>query len=453
MKIVCIAGPSFESAQAQIENNRDLADAFEWRIDLWEPTTPSKLLQLKALGKKPIVVALRCKEIPIFLQELNPEYIDIDISFADALLNKIKDSLPATKLIISLHHYEAMPKDLDGELRKLFSYKTWGCKLACFAHSSIDALRLLQFSQKHPNLAAIAMGEIGKFTRVISTAFSAPLSYFAANDTSSTAPGQIAIQDAIKIYNLRKYANKPALYGLIGDPIDKSPSHMTHNRYFDAYKKNALYVKMAVRKEELGSFLAAAKDVGFKGLSVTIPHKEAVIDYLDEIDPQAAMMGAVNTVCFHEGKLIGYNTDGMGALNVLLRHLVIKDQKVVILGGGGVARAIAFALCGEGASVTIISRTPEKLYSLQNSISCSLAHRDELDLLVKECTLLINCAPPEAYSLPQTLPKTATVFETNMNMNETALSKAAFKNGNLVISGLELFFAQAKLQMERFLLV
>src|SRR5512135_2805489 len=141
------------------------------------------------------------------------------------------------------------------------------------------------------------------------------------------------------------------IYGILGRPVTHSLSPVMHNAAFRELGLNAVYVAFPVTI--LSHAVAGLRGLDIQGVSVTIPFKEEVIPLLDELDPQAARIGAVNTVVNREGRLIGYNTDWLGAIKALKAKTGLKDQHVLLLGAGGASRAIAFGILAEGGQVTL----------------------------------------------------------------------------------------------------
>jgi len=368
-------------------------------------------------------------------------------------------------LILSYHNFEETPTDLEAILSLMQAREATLYKIATMAHSTLDALRMLEFVRSHPNVIGICMGPLGQITRILAPVFGTPIMYASIESTpnpvepvakpqfwpdpalfgqdSDSSPttyfqssmsiceetrpaqkssglgskasfatdslGQVPLQTLLNTYHFRTLHPKTPLFGLIGDPVDVSIGHIFHNT---AVPK-AVYVKMAVKPSELGLFLAYAKKLNFRGLSVTMPLKESVIPYLDAIDPEAERMGAVNTLLFQDGKIKGFNTDGKGALAALgevrascktpfgrksalfqpdsdftanclslLGYVNLRPnrtgrkitefasrsecynwligKKIVIIGAGGASKAIAYALRSARAVVTVANRTPKE---------------------------------------------------------------------------------------------
>ena len=139
---------------------------------------------------------------------------------------------------------------------------------------------------------------------------------------------------------IKLITGKTLLVGIIGDPVEHSLSPPMHNAAFTHLMMDYVYVPFHVRDENLESAIEGARSLELKGLNVTIPHKTAVMPYLDEVDQAAQLIGAVNTIKFSKNKAKGYNTDGVGAVRALEEIIPVKDKRVVIMGAGGAARAL-----------------------------------------------------------------------------------------------------------------
>lgn len=168
-------------------------------------------------------------------------------------------------------------------------------------------------------------------------------------------------------------SGKSRIYGLLGDPVAHSLSPLMHNRAFLDYNIDAVYVPFHVSPRELSTAVAGLQALNVAGVNVTIPHKEAILPFLDQIDPSAQLIGAVNTIVVNDGgELVGYNTDGSGFLRSLCHELNFQpnDKYVVLLGAGGACRAAAVALAGAGVrSITIANRNLERAERLVQSFS------------------------------------------------------------------------------------
>lgn len=177
-----------------------------------------------------------------------------------------------------------------------------------------------------------------------------------------------------RVSNLQSAGNKidshTVLYSVIGDPIHHSRSPVMMNRAFRERGVNGIYLAFHVTAASLGNFIAGIRAMGIRGVNVTIPHKLAIMPLLDRIDESARIIGAVNTIVNNDGQLVGYNTDGLGYVRSLKEEMEphLAGANVLIIGAGGAARGILYALAREGvASVTIANRTVERAQELVNA--------------------------------------------------------------------------------------
>jgi shikimate dehydrogenase len=240
------------------------------------------------------------------------------------------------------------------------------------------------------------------------------------------------------------------IYGVIGDPIEHSMSPLMQNAVFRAAGIDAKYCRFKVKPGELQNTIKGVKALGIAGVNVTIPHKIEVMKYLDELDPLAKDIGAVNTILNKDGKLIGYNTDGYGALESLREATDTENKEISILGAGGAARAIAFTLAREGKikQITIMNRDQVKAKNLAKEItektkanvSGTGLENDELRAQLQKTDIVINCTPvgmhPKTDESPvPILHKGMIVFDIVYNPLKTKLVEDAEKTGCRVITG------------------
>jgi shikimate dehydrogenase len=164
-------------------------------------------------------------------------------------------------------------------------------------------------------------------------------------------------------------SGKTRVCAIIGDPVEHSLSPAMHNAAFKKLKLDMVYVAFTVTRNELNEAIQSAKILGFRGLNVTMPHKNAAMKYLDDRDSAAKSIGAVNTILNEGGRLVGFNTDGVGAMRALKEKGVsLGGKKLVLLGAGGAAKAIAFQAAQEVEKLVILNRTPEKAEKLAEDL-------------------------------------------------------------------------------------
>jgi shikimate dehydrogenase len=248
---------------------------------------------------------------------------------------------------------------------------------------------------------------------------------------------------------------------LLGDPVEGSLSPAMHNAAFRELGMAAVYVAVGVPKDFLEDMVNGIRSLGVRGFNVTIPHKIAVIDLLDELDDSAFSVEAVNTVVNSQGRLIGYNTDGVGALRALEERLgQVKGKRVLLLGAGGAARAIAYALAKEGCEVTVANRTLSKAEALASIVKRRLnrelpvipLERSELEQALREAEVLVNATSVGMYpNMKETL-VTADMLRPGVAVMDivykpprTRLLQEAEKAGATVINGLGMLVHQAGL--------
>ena len=242
-----------------------------------------------------------------------------------------------------------------------------------------------------------------------------------------------------------------SLFGLIGNPVAHSLSPVVHNQAFAATECNAVYLAFCVT--DLGAALKSINTLNVKGLSVTLPHKVAVLEYLDDIDDLAAKIGAVNTVVNHNGKLTGYNTDCQGAINALQTRTTLDGKSVAIIGAGGAARAIGFGLTKVAEHLTILNRTRKTGEHLAADLQADYCPLDECQ--PSRYDILINATPlgmhPHTDASPiggQALSKKMVVMDIVYNPLNTRLLKKATASGCCTINGLDMFVFQGAHQFE-----
>ncbi|WP_050180955.1 shikimate dehydrogenase [Domibacillus robiginosus] len=253
------------------------------------------------------------------------------------------------------------------------------------------------------------------------------------------------------------------LYGVIGDPIGHSMSPDMHNDSFSALQIDAHYQPFHIKSEDLKTAVAGMKAIGLSGFNVTVPHKTAIMPLLDEIDPLAQAIGAVNTVVREENRFIGYNTDGEGFVRGLNEEYgsSVLDKKIAIIGAGGAARAIYYTLSQQGSiRVDIANRTPEKAEELKNRcpypVETVLLSLEELekqlghyDILIQTTSIGMSPKVSETPISVANIRPDAFVSDIIYNPAETMIMKEAKKQGARVQNGLKMFVYQGALAFEK----
>lgn len=253
------------------------------------------------------------------------------------------------------------------------------------------------------------------------------------------------------------------LFGVIGDPVRHSRSPVMHNRAFAETGFNGVYAAFHVTPERLGEAIAGMRALGFGGLNVTIPHKVAVMDFLDDIDESARAAGAVNTIVHREGRLIGYNTDGIGYVRSLKEEAEpdLEGKTVVVLGSGGAARGIVWALAREKpARIVLANRTAEKAVMLAERFrnapaAVEAVPWEALPRVCAEADIVVNTTPvgmaprtEETPIDPAWLRPGAVASDIVYNPMKTAFLAGAEARGCRIHGGLGMFVYQGACAFE-----
>jgi 3-dehydroquinate dehydratase/shikimate dehydrogenase len=436
-------------------------------------------------------------------------YIDLELKTAEEHESKLIDVLenkPAdvnARLILSSHDFTGRPdrlynivqslNRLPGEINKI----VW---LARTIRDNLEAFELLQHKSK-PTIA-LCMGEAGVISRVLAKKFGSFLTFAALDSTSGTAPGQVTIGDMKKLYRWDAIGPQTKVFGVVAQPVLHSMSPAIHNAAFDAIGYDGVYLPMLVEGsyESFKAFMESFihfRGLDLAGLSITIPHKENALRYLQhkgaKIEDLAARIGAVNTIAIDrengKPKLRGFNTDYAAILACITSKLAIdngglKDLRFAVLGAGGTGRTAVAALAHWGAHVKIYNRTKDRADALASEfdgylrlagakaagesspaedvrkfagnparvIAMPMESLDQLEADVIINTTSIGMHPHvEASPLGDHVDRIKSgmlVFDAIYNPLKTKLLEQAEAAGAKTIAGIEMFVRQAAAQFE-----
>jgi shikimate dehydrogenase len=253
---------------------------------------------------------------------------------------------------------------------------------------------------------------------------------------------------------------------LLGFPAHHSMGPAIHNAAFEALGLSLVYVAHDVAPVDLAAAVVGARALGYRGLSVTMPHKVAALSLVDEVDAMARAIGCINTVVNQDGRLVGYNSDGQGALDALGRAGISpRGRRVLVLGSGGAARAVAMtvAVRGQPAELEILGVIEDELLRLGRDVAeragvvvkARMLDDKALAAGVAQADVLLHCTsvgmtPDTARSLvPRGLLRPAlAVFDAVYNPRRTLLIAQAAECGCRVVEGMEMFLGQAMVQFE-----
>ncbi|HIE19013.1 TPA: shikimate dehydrogenase [Candidatus Bathyarchaeota archaeon] len=263
-----------------------------------------------------------------------------------------------------------------------------------------------------------------------------------------------------------KVSGKTKVCALLGDPAEHSLSPCFQNAAFQHLSLDFIYLAFTVKAENLRDAILGVRSLGFHGLNVTMPHKISVIQYLDELDEDAEKIKSVNTILNRNGKLIGYTTDGIGALNALKYNDVnSKGMKIVILGAGGASRSVSFALAREAKELVILNRTVEKAEKLVSDVRRLIGRcekirwggltEENIRKELREADILVNATPvgmsPNVDETPvdkSYLHPDLAVFDLVYHPLETRLLREARMVGAKTINGLSMLIHQGAASFE-----
>lgn len=367
--------------------------------------------------------------------------------------------------IISNHNFNGVGLDTNRVFDELGVFDADIYKLAATAQDAADAISIWRSIERAAavggDVVPIAMGEAGKWTRILGLAHGAFMTYASLDEGDETADGQITAKDLIEVYRVKELDKDTEVYGVIGDPVSSSLSPYMQNAAFAANKINAVFLPLLVKDFEefmrrMVMPVTREIELNFAGFSVTMPHKQTIIKHLDEIDAVAARIGAVNTVKIERGKLIGYNTDAHGFITPLkARFGDLKGAHVAIFGAGGAARACVYALESEGAEITVFARDKTKAELLAHEFNVE-AKQLTTDNRQLTADIFVNATPLGMKGVDEDIsPLTASqlegvkfVYDLVTRAADTPIVCEAKKVGIPAIGGFEMLIAQGIKQFE-----
>ncbi|HEY1340292.1 MAG TPA: type I 3-dehydroquinate dehydratase, partial [Bryobacteraceae bacterium] len=262
--------------------------------------------------------------------------VDLEIETAEAAQERLSQFRGRAQVIVSYHNYEATPP-IDTIVNRVLRVSADAYKVVTTARKPSDNVRVLAAAKALPKqrMIVLAMGELGFPTRVLSPVFGGVYTYAAPMLAEGTAAGQVSAKYLRHLYRVEKLDKAAKIYGVIADPIRHSISPAVHNRAFQSRRVDAVYLPFLVTPAYLRDFFTLADRLPLAGFSVTIPHKQKIIRYLDVVDPLARRIGAVNTVWRKSGKWRGANTDAAGITDPLSKLMRLQKSSVLIVGNGG----------------------------------------------------------------------------------------------------------------------
>jgi len=495
---VPIAAQNLEQAQQQTKAALAAsAEMLELRTDYLENLSVDLARDLIAAvkniaGKRfPIIVTCRDKrqggaidypqrlrlEVLVGALKAGAEFIDCEYEnfLSTETQERIRVALSGSlrgRLILSAHNFQTRFAGISKLYRSILAVCPVAIPKLVYTANHIndcfEAFDLLH--QTSGERIIFCMGEAGIISRIIAKKLNSFVTFASIDEETATAPGQLTIGQLKELYRYDSIDGATELYGVIADPVGHSLSPAIHNACFTDADMNKLYLPLLVQggRSEFDLFMRnilSRKWLNFGGFSVTIPHKENALNFVQtrgwRVEALAQKIGAANTLVVSKDDVLkAYNTDYSAALDSITSGLGItraglKELPVAIIGAGGVARAIVAGLSDTDAKIKIYNRTVEKAQKLAAEFNCDFAPLDDLANL--DAKMVINCTSigmhPNVDQSPvpkEYIKKGMAVFDTVYNPAQTLLLKQAKQAGAKTIDGLSMFINQAAAQFKLF---
>jgi 3-dehydroquinate dehydratase/shikimate dehydrogenase len=468
-----------------VKRAQEVADVVELRIDCVEPTDVVAALKESASlhnsASVPFILTFRPAEqggrrsiaaadrINFWLHKSQfgvpnsfPDFADVELELLDN--DDIRQQLSSKRLICSHHDFVGMPRDLEGIYSRMAATEASILKIAVQVDDAVDCIpvfNLIERAQREGReLIAIAMGQAGVVTRILGPSRGSFLTYGSLDEDSATAPGQMTARELRDVYRIDSIDRETEIMGVIGRPVAHSISPHIHNAAFAHANVNAVFIPFEVR--DLDGFMRrmvreSSREIEWRlrGLAVTAPHKASVMEHLDWIEPAAKEIGAVNTIVCQGGELHGYNTDAAGFIGPLKSRIASFDGvRCAVIGAGGAARAVVWALRRERAIATLFCRDPKKAKAIRDQFEVGC--RSLADAAFFGFDIVVNATPlgtrgeseTETPATAEQLRGVRLAYDLVYNPLETQFMREAREAGCETVGGLEMLIAQAVEQFE-----
>jgi 3-dehydroquinate dehydratase / shikimate dehydrogenase len=383
------------------------------------------------------------------------QLIDVEIESAETMRPVDWKRLRASgaALILSYHDY-AHTRNLEKAFERMQRFEPEFYKIVSTARSLSENLAVLELLERHAdtfNVIAMAMGEPGIVSRLLSARAGSAFTFASAAVGEETAPGQVTLDRMRSLYRFEEIDAATRVYGVVGHPITHSLSPLMLNAAFRRERINAVCLPLETTK--VHDLLTLVEKLPIAGLAVTMPLKQEILSALSRMDELSTRIGACNTVVRGpDGRLFGFNTDAGAVVGPLERRLSLKGARVLVLGAGGAARAAVFGLKEKGAEVHILNRTPEPAKELAQHAKAKVMKREQLTKT--DFDVVLNATPAGMHGnktasllAPDEL-RARFVFDMVYNPIETPLLRMAHEKGIGIIPGVEMFVHQGARQFE-----
>jgi 3-dehydroquinate dehydratase/shikimate dehydrogenase len=379
---LCLTAKTLERDLEILDKYRKYADLAELRVDCLDPDERFLIRRFPEQAGLPVILTIRRDidggrytggegaRISLLSKGLafadadrrrNFAYVDIEDDLNVPSLEEAARTF-GTRIIRSCHNMRGVDEDLLSRVQGLSHVGDELVKAAVTPHSLAEVLQVYRVSKeiKKPDKILICMGDYGAVSRILAEKFGSWLSYVSAagQDVPLGAAGQFDVRELGELYRFRNISARTDVYGVVGRPLKATGSPFFFNTIFGLENTDAVYVP--VPADSIESFMALAEEIGFRGFSVTVPYKEAVLPFLNQKTAEVAAIGACNTVVRFAGGWMGTNTDTRGFSDSLLEFIGRKNlrgKKITIIGAGGAAKAAAAEVHRLGGKALILNRT------------------------------------------------------------------------------------------------
>jgi 3-dehydroquinate dehydratase/shikimate dehydrogenase len=470
---ISICAESSQELFEKIVRAEELADVIEIRFDCLAPAERLEIAdRISATGKN-FIITLRSAEqgggSDIDVQTRRQFWDSVPaVKWADIEPDLVEDieGRGFEKLICSYHATSNSAANIRQIFALLAATRADVLKIAVPADAATDAIPVWNMVKDAQaagkDIIPVAMGEAGKWTRILGPAYGGFLSFAALEAGSETASGQLSAEDMTNVFRTKELSRETEIFGIVAGDTGYSISPWMHNAAFKAAGMDRVFVPL--QADDIEEFIfrmvkpeTREVDLNFRGFSITNPHKRTVMNLLDRVDEAAAKIGAVNTINIEEGKLVGYNTDAPGFVAPLKKVLgSVKGARVAIAGAGGAARACAYALKQEGAAVSIFARSYKKASDLADSIGVKAGAMNNsfrpgtIDILVNATPIGTKGSREEGAAIANSsqLNGLKLVYDLVYNPIDTPLIREARRAGVPAIGGVDMLIAQGARQFE-----
>ncbi|XP_031405900.1 bifunctional 3-dehydroquinate dehydratase/shikimate dehydrogenase, chloroplastic-like isoform X1 [Punica granatum] len=493
-----LMGTTVDQMLAEMRKAKEIgADVLEIRLDCLRKFNPHQDLEI-LIKRSPLPTLItyrplreggqydgdenRRQDALRLAMHLGASYVDIELEVAYEFINSIRVKKPENfKVIVSSHNFHGTPSsEAIGKLVVMIQASGADIvKVATTALDITDCARVFQMTvQSQIPTIGIAMGERGLISRILSPKFGAYLTYGALEASAISAPGQPLAKDLWDLYNFRLIRPDTKVYGVISKPVGHSKSPLLFNAAFKSAGLNAVYLHLLV--DDVKKFFETYSAVDFvAGCSCGIPHKEVALKCMDEIDPIAKKIGAINNIMRRpDGTLTAFNTDYIGAISAIedgLRGCFLVYQELngatpavgsplagklfVVLGAGGAGKALAYGAAQKGARIVVANRTLERAKELAGNVGGQAMTLDEVASFHPEDEMVLANATsvgmtPKIDQTPipkQALKNYCLVFDAVYTPKDTRLLRETRESGAFIVYGTEMLIRQGFEQYKNFM--